>query len=73
MFCSLRDKLILGASFTMVSRCLQSSEDVTVQHIAAKIIENIATTAGRYCKKFLVKDVGQVKPLILCQVYVCSN
>lgn len=55
-----------GASFTIITRCLQQGEDVTVQHFAAKIIENIATTAGRYCKKFLTKDVAHVRfPLSL--------
>ena len=49
-----------GASFTIVARCLQQGEDVTVQHTAAKIIENIATTAGRYCKKFVTKEVTHV-------------
>ena len=34
-----------------------------VQHIAAKIVENIATTAGRYCKKFLTKEVAHVSAL----------
>ena len=51
---------MLGASFTIITRCLQQGEDVSVQHIAARIVENIATTAGRYCKKFLSKEVAHV-------------
>lgn len=49
----------------MVARCLQQGEDVTIQHTAAKIIENIATTAGRYCKKFVTKEVAYVSKYCL--------
>eukprot|EP00794_Sanderia_malayensis_P019293 gene19293-21217_t len=48
-----------GGMFIIVAKCLQPGEDATVQHFAAKVIENIVTTNGRYCKKFLTKDIGQ--------------
>ena len=49
----------------MITRCLQQGEDAVVQHLAAKIIENVATTTGRHCKKFLTNAVGQVQNICL--------
>ncbi|XP_002163720.3 serine/threonine-protein kinase ULK4 isoform X1 [Hydra vulgaris] len=47
-----------GAVFTIINKCLQQSDDHVARHIAAKIIENVTTTTGRYCKKFLTNEVG---------------
>ena len=49
-----------GATFTIIVKCLHQGEDNIVQHMAAKIIENVTTTTGRHCKKFLNNEVGLV-------------
>lgn len=47
-----------GAVFTIINKCLQQTDDYVTRHIAAKTIENIVSTTGRYCKKFLTNEVG---------------
>jgi len=47
-----------GATFTIINRCLNQTNDNITQHLAAKIIDNVTTTTGRYCKKFLTNDTG---------------
>lgn len=52
---------ILGAVFTMLVRCLHHNDgEQTTRLMAAKIIENLTSTTGRYCKKFVNNDVGLV-------------
>lgn len=47
-----------SAVFTIITRCLHQEDDHIARHIAAKIIENVIVTQGRYCKKFLTNEVG---------------
>lgn len=45
----------------IITRCLNDGEDIYVQHFAAKTIENVASTHGRHCAKFVSNDTAQVK------------
>lgn len=51
--------------FTIIVKCLHQSEDIVTRHIAAKVVENVVSTTGRYCQKFLTNEVGLVGVFIL--------
>ncbi|KAK3741683.1 hypothetical protein QZH41_009241, partial [Actinostola sp. cb2023] len=49
-----------GTTFVIITRCLHDGEDIYVQHFAAKTIENVASTHGRHCAKFVNNDAAQL-------------
>lgn len=49
----------------MLVRCLHHNDgEQTTRLMAAKIIENLTSTTGRYCKKFINNDVGLVSSIL---------
>ncbi|XP_078620441.1 serine/threonine-protein kinase ULK4-like isoform X1 [Branchiostoma floridae x Branchiostoma japonicum] len=44
--------------FTLVMRCLREGEDAVVHHVAAKIVENMATTSGAHRERFVTPEIG---------------
>lgn len=51
----------LGVIFIIVIRCLYEGEDIVVQYFVVKVIENVVLIYGRYCMKFVINDMVQVK------------
>ncbi|VDI57338.1 serine/threonine-protein kinase ULK4 [Mytilus galloprovincialis] len=46
-------------TYTVVTRSCREGEDVTVHHIAAKIVENVVVTTGYHAQKFVTNEMGQ--------------
>uniref|UniRef100_A0A2K5PYI3 Serine/threonine-protein kinase ULK4 n=1 Tax=Cebus imitator TaxID=2715852 RepID=A0A2K5PYI3_CEBIM len=48
------------AAYTVLMRCLREGEERIVNHMAAKIIENVCTTFSAQAKGFITGEVGPV-------------
>uniref|UniRef100_U3ED96 Serine/threonine-protein kinase ULK4 n=1 Tax=Callithrix jacchus TaxID=9483 RepID=U3ED96_CALJA len=48
------------AAYTVLMRCLREGEERIVNHMAAKIIENVCTTFSAQAKGFITAEVGPV-------------
>ncbi|XP_051468770.1 serine/threonine-protein kinase ULK4 isoform X2 [Apus apus] len=48
------------ATYTVLMRCLREGEDKVVNHLAAKIIENVCTTLSYHAKGFITAEIGPV-------------
>ncbi|KAM6338662.1 serine/threonine-protein kinase ULK4 [Podargus strigoides] len=48
------------AAYTVLMRCLREGEDRVVNHLAAKIIENVCTTLSCHAQGFITGEVGPV-------------
>lgn len=46
-------------TFTVIARCCREGEDVVVNHVAAKIVENVVTTRGQHTQKFVNNEMAQ--------------
>lgn len=46
-------------TYALISKCLREGEEPVVHHYCCKIIENIVTTRGQHCSKFLTTEIGQ--------------
>ncbi|NXB82496.1 ULK4 kinase, partial [Donacobius atricapilla] len=49
-----------SAAYTVLMRCLREGEERVVNHIAAKIIENVCTTRSCHAQGFITGEVGPV-------------
>uniref|UniRef100_A0A8C9SVW4 Unc-51 like kinase 4 n=1 Tax=Scleropages formosus TaxID=113540 RepID=A0A8C9SVW4_SCLFO len=49
---------IPAASYTVLMRCLREREELVVNHIAAKTVENICTTLSHHAKAFVTGEIG---------------
>nr|XP_021522294.1 serine/threonine-protein kinase ULK4 [Aotus nancymaae] len=49
-----------SAAYTVLMRCLREGEERIVNHMAAKIIENVCTTFSAQAKGFITGEVGPV-------------
>ncbi|MFT7816111.1 serine/threonine-protein kinase ULK4 isoform X3 [Arapaima gigas] len=47
-----------AASYTVLMRCLWEREELVVNHIAAKTVENICTTLSHHAKAFVTGEIG---------------
>ncbi|XP_074696924.1 serine/threonine-protein kinase ULK4 isoform X3 [Strix aluco] len=48
------------AAYTVLMRCLREGEDRVVNHLAAKIIENVCTTRSCHAQGFITGEIGPV-------------
>ncbi|XP_074999294.1 serine/threonine-protein kinase ULK4 [Calonectris borealis] len=48
------------AVYTVLMRCLREGEDRVVNHLAAKIIENVCTTLSCHAQGFITGEIGPV-------------
>ncbi|XP_040850226.1 serine/threonine-protein kinase ULK4 isoform X1 [Ochotona curzoniae] len=48
------------AAYTVLMRCLREGEERTVNHMAAKIIENVCTTFSAQAQGFITGEIGPV-------------
>lgn len=48
------------AAYTVLMRCLREGEERVVNHIAAKIIENVCTTSSPQAQGFITGEIGPV-------------
>ncbi|XP_063263278.1 serine/threonine-protein kinase ULK4 isoform X2 [Prinia subflava] len=49
-----------SAAYTVLMRCLREGEERVVNHIAAKIIENVCTTHSCHAQGFITGEIGPV-------------
>ncbi|XP_029817770.1 serine/threonine-protein kinase ULK4 isoform X1 [Manacus vitellinus] len=49
-----------SAAYTVLMRCLREGEDRVVNHLAAKIIENVCTTRACHAQGFITGEIGPV-------------
>ncbi|XP_074939567.1 serine/threonine-protein kinase ULK4 isoform X1 [Phalacrocorax aristotelis] len=49
-----------SAAYTVLMRCLREGEDRVVNHLAAKIIENVCTTLSCHAQGFITGEIGPV-------------
>ncbi|XP_063012523.1 serine/threonine-protein kinase ULK4 isoform X2 [Melospiza melodia melodia] len=49
-----------SAAYTVLMRCLREGEERVVNHIAAKIIENVCTTRSYHAQGFITGEIGPV-------------
>uniref|UniRef100_A0A8C3LQK7 Unc-51 like kinase 4 n=1 Tax=Chrysolophus pictus TaxID=9089 RepID=A0A8C3LQK7_CHRPC len=52
--------VVPSAAYTVLMRCLREGEDRIVNHLAAKIIENVCTTLSCYAQGFITGEIGPV-------------
>ncbi|XP_076844669.1 LOW QUALITY PROTEIN: serine/threonine-protein kinase ULK4 [Brachyhypopomus gauderio] len=50
--------VVPAAAYTVLMRCLREGEELVVNHMAAKIIENICSTESRCAQGFITAEVG---------------
>nr|XP_021154275.1 serine/threonine-protein kinase ULK4 isoform X2 [Columba livia] len=50
--------VVPSAAYTVLMRCLREGEDRVVNHLAAKIIENVCTTLSCHAQGFITGEVG---------------
>uniref|UniRef100_A0A8B9PQ02 Unc-51 like kinase 4 n=1 Tax=Apteryx owenii TaxID=8824 RepID=A0A8B9PQ02_APTOW len=48
------------AAYTVLMRCLREGEERVVNHLAAKIIENVCTTLSCHAQGFITAEIGPV-------------
>uniref|UniRef100_A0A8C6QQZ1 non-specific serine/threonine protein kinase n=1 Tax=Nannospalax galili TaxID=1026970 RepID=A0A8C6QQZ1_NANGA len=48
------------AAYTVIMRCLREGEELVVNHMAAKIIENVCTTFSAQAQGFITGEIGPV-------------
>ncbi|XP_019364443.1 PREDICTED: serine/threonine-protein kinase ULK4 isoform X1 [Gavialis gangeticus] len=48
------------AAYTVLMRCLREGEERVVNHMAAKIIENVCTTVSYHAQGFITAEIGPV-------------
>nr|XP_025949846.1 serine/threonine-protein kinase ULK4 [Dromaius novaehollandiae] len=48
------------AAYTVLMRCLREGEERVVNHLAAKIIENVCTTRSGHAQGFITAEIGPV-------------
>ncbi|NXM72759.1 ULK4 kinase, partial [Serilophus lunatus] len=49
-----------SAVYTVLMRCLREGEDQVVNHLAAKIIENVCTTRACHAQGFITGEIGPI-------------
>ncbi|KAM7072224.1 serine/threonine-protein kinase ULK4 isoform 1-T7 [Acridotheres tristis] len=49
-----------SAAYTVLMRCLREGEERVVNHLAAKIIENVCTTRSCHAQGFITGEIGPV-------------
>ncbi|XP_065521569.1 serine/threonine-protein kinase ULK4 isoform X2 [Lathamus discolor] len=52
--------VVPSAAYTVLMRCLREGEDRVVNHLAAKIIENVCTTLSCHAQGFITGEVGPI-------------
>ncbi|XP_075274936.1 serine/threonine-protein kinase ULK4 isoform X2 [Opisthocomus hoazin] len=52
--------VVPSAAYTVLMRCLREGEDRIVNHLAAKIIENVCTTLSCHAQGFITGETGPV-------------
>ncbi|KAK3602625.1 hypothetical protein CHS0354_034209 [Potamilus streckersoni] len=57
--CAVENWSVPSMIYTFIMRCCRDGEDPVVNHIAAKIVENVATTKGQHSQKFGTVEMGQ--------------
>ncbi|XP_077063858.1 serine/threonine-protein kinase ULK4 isoform X5 [Siphateles boraxobius] len=50
--------VVPAAAYTVLMRCLREGEDLVVNHIAAKTIENVCSRDSQYAQGFITAEVG---------------
>ncbi|XP_060726102.1 serine/threonine-protein kinase ULK4 [Tachysurus vachellii] len=50
--------VVPAAAYTVLMRCLREGEELVVNHMAAKIIENVCSTQSRCAQGFITAEVG---------------
>ncbi|XP_036395440.1 serine/threonine-protein kinase ULK4 [Megalops cyprinoides] len=49
-----------AAAYTVITRCLREGEELVVNHMAAKIVENICTTVSHHAQCFITGEIGPI-------------
>ncbi|XP_061852777.1 serine/threonine-protein kinase ULK4 [Colius striatus] len=52
--------VVPSTAYTVLMRCLREGEDRVVNHLAAKIIENVCTTLSCHAQGFVTGEIGPV-------------
>ncbi|KAI1885690.1 hypothetical protein AGOR_G00206410 [Albula goreensis] len=47
-----------AAAYTVLTRCLREGEELVVNHMAAKIVENVCTTVSHHAQGFITGEIG---------------
>ncbi|KAG9345041.1 hypothetical protein JZ751_009582 [Albula glossodonta] len=47
-----------AAAYTVLMRCLREGEELVVNHMAAKIVENVCTTVSHHAQGFITGEIG---------------
>ncbi|KAJ8415718.1 hypothetical protein AAFF_G00402750 [Aldrovandia affinis] len=47
-----------AAAYTVLTRCLREGEELVVNHMAAKIVENVCTTVSHHAQGFITAEIG---------------
>ncbi|XP_060637751.2 serine/threonine-protein kinase ULK4 [Anolis sagrei] len=56
-----RERWVLpSAAYTVLMRCLREGEERIVNHIAAKIVENVCSTVSSHAQGFITGEIGPV-------------
>ncbi|XP_046884372.1 serine/threonine-protein kinase ULK4 isoform X1 [Hypomesus transpacificus] len=50
--------VVPAASYTVLMRCLREGEELVVNHMAAKIVENVCTTVSQLAQGFITMEIG---------------
>ncbi|XP_051999289.1 serine/threonine-protein kinase ULK4 [Xyrauchen texanus] len=50
--------VVPAAAYTVLMRCLREGEELVVNHMAAKTIENVCSRESQYAQGFITADVG---------------
>ncbi|KAM6967538.1 serine/threonine-protein kinase ULK4 [Aplochiton taeniatus] len=50
--------VVPAAAYTVLMRCLREGEELVVNHMAAKIVENVCTTVSHPAQGFITTEIG---------------
>ncbi|XP_062395591.1 serine/threonine-protein kinase ULK4 [Sardina pilchardus] len=50
--------VVPAAAYTVLMRCLREGEELVVNHMAAKIVENVCSTVSHYAQGFITPEIG---------------
>uniref|UniRef100_A0A6Q2YWM0 Protein kinase domain-containing protein n=1 Tax=Esox lucius TaxID=8010 RepID=A0A6Q2YWM0_ESOLU len=50
--------VVPAAAYTVLMRCLREGEELVVNHIACKIVENVCTTLSHHAQGFITVEIG---------------
>ncbi|XP_063055826.1 serine/threonine-protein kinase ULK4 [Engraulis encrasicolus] len=50
--------VVPAAAYTVLMRCLREGEELVVNHMAAKIVENVCSSVSSYAQGFITPEIG---------------